>query len=148
MAKKDLNNELDGVLNKVKSKKEELEKQASEARRNTGWLTTCSVRVKSGTFNISTATQIDHLVAVLAELIVLEEGHKKACEALDLEIDFKYDNYSITDWTTDIKKRISFIKLKEETERLDKVEKSLKVVMSEEHKRQKAIENAIKELKI
>lgn len=132
--------------------KETIEKQrkevlATEKVLNRGWITNGSYPIGDNkSINIQTCN-LNSVVIVMRHLLLNESFHKAALKELNLKITpFEVDGYTINDWKTDLELRIAKITIKDKKEKLDKLEKKLETVMSEDQKRAAAFSQIMSEL--
>lgn len=132
--------------------KETIEKQrkevlATEKVLNRGWITNGSYPIGDNkSINIQTCN-MNSVIIVMRHLLLNESFHKAALKELNLKITpFEVDGYTIKDWKTDLELRIAKITIKDKKEKLDKLEKKLETVMSEDQKRAAAFSQIMSEL--
>ena len=146
---KEMDKQIEDLLQKISTKKELVAKKTKQSKAN--WKTNCVFPAASNIFgniekcNISIANY-RKVKNMIANLITLKESHEKVMKVLDKEEVFEFEGYTYDEWMSDFKTRISRIEIKEETLKLDKLEKKAKALMSEDQKRKDGIEEILKDL--
>ncbi|MGZ8924345.1 MAG: hypothetical protein ACXW2E_00545 [Nitrososphaeraceae archaeon] len=142
----DLDTKISELLNIIQIQRQELTKMEQETRQP--WKTNCSfpmVNTVVANVNIQTANE-DLCVEVQAELLIKLHYYVQAAEMLDAEYKGKWNNYSLSDWHHDLKKRIAIIKLNSKRAKLDELEKKLNTLVSPEQRRLIELDNITKSL--
>ncbi len=81
-------------------------------------------------------------------LMLQVQAHDAANEALGTNLKLLIGGYSSDDWITDIKSRLTVIKWKAEKVKLDKMDKKLQALLSEDAKTKNAIADIVSELEL
>lgn len=144
------NTDIDAQISLIQEKVEKQKKIVLETEKKssrTAWKTTCMLNLPTRKLNLHTANEND-LVSALAELLSLKDYHDKARKVLKLEekVEFKYDGNTLADWTSDIETKIAKIRLKNEKEKLENLEKRIGGILSEEQKRSNELKRIMEEL--
>jgi len=107
------------------------------------WLTNGVFKTNSGSdfFNINTVADFAVLAGALGFLISQEEAFKTACKKLSVKAEFKWDGYTVDDWETDFKMRVSIVEYDKKKKTLDATEKKLNSLVSEEGRTSKELED-------
>lgn len=143
MTDKTIDQRIDEVRKIVENqKKVVLETEAKSAR---SWTTTGVLNLPNVKLNLHTAKEAS-IVAALADILMLKDYHSKAATMLNSKEKFLIDGYSLEDWKADFESRINKIKLKNEKEKLERLELKLKSIMSEDLKREIELEEIMREL--
>ena len=127
--------ELVAIVNK---KREEIQKVERP-----NWITNGSFKFAKGStdsFNLQTITDIDVFVNALSFLIDKEKSYKVACETLGVDSKFDWFGFSVEDWTSDFKTRITKIQLTQKKKELEIYEKELDELVSPEMRRAMKLE--------
>jgi hypothetical protein len=78
------------------------------------WLTNCSFsfnRSGSDRMNIQTVSDIDVLVDALASLVEKEKAYKEAAKTLGHSGTFKWNGFTVEEWTADFQTRVNKINI-------------------------------------
>jgi len=127
--------ELVAIVNK---KREEIQKAERP-----NWITNGSFKFAKGStdsFNLQTITDIDVFVNALSFLIDKEKSYKVACDTLGVDSKFDWFGFSVEDWTSDFKTRITKIQLTQKKKELEIYEKELDELVSPEMRRAMKLE--------
>lgn len=81
-------------------------------------------------------------------LMLQVQAHDAANEALGTNLKLLIGGYSSDDWIADIKSRLTVIKWKAEKVKLDKMDKKLQALLSEDAKTKNAIADIVNELEL
>ncbi len=128
----------------VKQKREEI---AKAERPN--WITNGSFKYAKGSaesFNLQTISDVNVFINALAFLIDREKSYKLACEQLGVESDFDWFGFSVADWSSDFKTRITKIQITQKKKELEVFEADLDDLISPEKRRKMKIEKITKGL--
>lgn len=140
----DIDKVIDDLHTKIQKQKTDIESDEKNIKR--GWVTNAVYVMSTGkSVNIQVAKK-EQIVEAAADLISRKENHEKAC--LVLGVDNKISNEFVNffdDWVKDFKKRLSTILVKEKKSKLEKLEKRLESIMSEDKKRTMELEKIMKE---
>jgi hypothetical protein len=129
----------------VQEKKKEIEDLKSPA-----WETNCSFgfnKESSSRINLHTQTKISTFVEILAFLMEKKASHDKACQELEVDVEFKWLGYPYEGWLADIKTRMAKVQISSKKEELEILEKKLNTLVSPEMRRKmelEEIENLLK----
>ena len=105
------------------------------------WLTSCSLQLPGmDRLNLHVCTDLGLLVFVCGTLKRIDQDTADAAKELDVEIEEKWQNYPIADWIKDIKLRIQITQIKAEQDKLNKLEKKLTPLISDDLRRKMALE--------
>ena len=143
--------QIDSQVREMFTKLEQRKQRVSELTKATNekWKTNGAFRLigATSTTNLSTSST-EQIHEVLAHVHLLQLGFAKGAEALELSQDagFKIQGYSVADWTADVKKRLAMIDIREETRKLEELEKRLTSVLSPEERRRIEVELLMKDL--
>lgn len=130
------------LLDIVNKKKAEI--AALEVKPN--WVTNCAFsyfKKSQDIHNIQTANE-GQLIDILVFLLNLESNHNKACEILGLDTKFIYLGYTLDEWTTDLKTRLSRLSISTKKSELATLEKRLNNLMSVDLKTQLELDEITK----
>jgi hypothetical protein len=144
----DIDDKIIELLNIVTKRKQEVEDLEKETKQS--WKTNCSFPpVFGGTtpINIQVQTELA-IIQLQADLLVQQEYLKKASGILGATFNDKWGNFSFEDWTTDFKKRIAIINVKEKRKKLDELEERLNAIVSPEQRRALELSEITKSLGI
>ena len=134
--------ELFGV---VQAKREEIKKIEKPE-----WKTNCSfvspLNPTSNPRNIRTIVDISDISAKVAELLLLADYNKRADEILEVESDNTWMGFTIDDWISDFKTRVSVLQLTKKKKDLDSLEKRLDKLVSKEKREEMELLAIKKEL--
>ena len=134
--------ELFGV---VQVKREEIKKIEKPE-----WKTNCSfvspLNPTSNPRNIRTIVDISEIRAKVAELLLLNDYSEKASGLLDIENESTWLGFSIEDWVSDFKTRVSVLMLTKKKKDLDSLEKRLDKLVSKEKREEMELLAIKKEL--
>ena len=122
------------LLDIVNKKKAEI--TALEVKPN--WVTNCAfkyIEFKSEVVNIQTTTQKE-LINILVFLLRYEHFHKEACNRLGITDECVWLGYSVNQWETDLKTRLSRLSISTKKAELATLEKRLNNLMSADLKTQ------------
>jgi hypothetical protein len=97
-------------------------------------------------FNLNTVVDVAILARALAFLITQEESFKEACKRLGVKAEFKWDNYSVSEWEEDFKTRVRIIEYDKRKKTLDATKQKLNSLVSEEAKTEMELEEIAKAL--
>lgn len=127
----------------VKQKKAEVEAATAKPQ----WLTNCVFRFEldqnSKAYNIQVADE-NTIVQIAGFLMNQRELHQKGLAALALEeAPFTWGGYSLEDWLTDLKTRVSRLRLSDKKQELATLEKRLKKILPPELERQLELEEIL-----
>lgn len=131
----------------VKKQKIEVENTEKSSKKN--WLTTCSFHSPflSSPVNLQVASE-KIVINCLSQLLILKKSHDEACDILNIKNEFTLDNFTYSQWVEDFQKRISHLRLKEEKNKLSKLEERLNSIVSPEQKRQMELDEISKILNV
>jgi hypothetical protein len=137
------------LLDIVNKKKAEI--AALEVKSN--WVTNCAfkynvnnhdlINVQTANHNIQTRST-EEVIDILVFLLNLESNHNKACEILGLDTKFIYLGYTLDEWTTDLKTRLSRLSISTKKAELATLEKRLNNLMSADLKTQLELDEITK----
>lgn len=96
--------------------------------------------------NLNLISTPAHCVEVVRQLMIQSMAHDKANDALGTDIKFEIDGYTIDDWISDIKSRLSVIQWNNKKVNLDAMDRKLAELLSEDAKKAKAIDDFAGEL--
>lgn len=127
------------VLQLMKIVEEKKTKIASAGRPQ--WKTSCALKVGvNERKNIQVETSLPELISLASFVKKEEYGHMQACMALGVVNELLLDGYTVGDWITDIKTRISQVQISSEKKNLAALEKQLAGLVSEGARREIEIE--------
>jgi len=141
--KQDIDKQIEEIQAVVAKQKEKVAATEKETKRQ--WITTGSFKLPSGTVNLQICNK-EQAVSVMSHILMLQNFHNQACKELDITSQFQIDGFSANDWREDLKKRIALINIKEQKDKLARVEKSLESIMSEDQKRNLVLQQALQDL--
>ena len=122
----------------VKQKREEI----SKAERP-NWITNGSFKYAKGSaesFNLQTISDVNVFINALAFLIDREKSFKMACETLGVKSEFDWFGFSLEDWSSDFKTRITKIQIGQKKKELEIYESKLDKLISPEMRRTMELE--------
>lgn len=126
------------LLTLVRKKKETI--KASQTRPQ--WLTSCTLDIQGGSKSVQDRTNIQtvrdktKLIQIAAYLARYENEMRQAASLLELEFDSTYMGYPIAHWLTDLKTRVSMLKVEEQKKELDKLNERIDKLVSPEQRRE------------
>ena len=94
------------LQDKVKAKKAEIEKAERPS-----WKTNCSFSTSKSKINIQTVSKVEDLIDLTVILLHESTLHAAACKALGVEIKYLKDGFTVDDWMSDFKTRVSKIEI-------------------------------------
>ena len=97
-------------------------------------------------FNLNTIAEPYRLVEALGFLIAKSEAFKVARLKLGVEAEFKWDDYTVDEWESDFKTRISLIDWDNKKKQLEETQKRLSQLVSEDARTEMELENITKAL--
>lgn len=115
------------------------------------WLTSCSLELPGrDRLNIQVCTDLYHLSFAAGILMNIVQTTQAGEEALGLKLKspIMWQNYPIDDWISDIRLRVQVIQIKSEQDKLAALEEKLKTVTSEDQRREMALDEIEKDLKV
>lgn len=121
----------------IAKKKEELAKQSTRFNP----CTNCSLDFRGQHYNINTLNE-EQCEYIMVELMSL----KMAADNLDVTL--KLSGYPVFDWIMDLRVRHDILKLKSEERKLKAMEEQLNLLLSEDKKKELAIEEIAQSLGI
>jgi hypothetical protein len=133
------------LLDIVNKKKAEI--AALEVKPN--WVTNCVFKYNinnNDLINVQTANQ-KQLIDILIFLLRYEHFHKEACNRLGVTDECTWLGYSVSQWETDLKTRLSRLIISTKKIELDTLEKRLNNLMSADLKTQLELDEITKLLK-
>lgn len=142
MSKND--DKIKALLNKVETQQKDLGTKPKAA-----WQTNGIFKYPDGRFfNLNTTQDTQTLVEALAILLEKQSCKKQAAERLGVSSkEFVWDNYPISDWEQDFKKRIEIINWNDKKNQLDETKKKLNCLVSEEAKTEMELADIENQLK-
>lgn len=143
MTEKTLDQKISEVIAFVEKQKIVVNETEKKSQRN--WITTGVVNSLSAKLHLQTAKE-PAIVSTFAEMLMLESYYSKAASELKSNSKFLIDGFSLEEWKTDFESRLNKIKLKNEKDKLEKLEERLKSIMSEDHKRTRELDEIMREL--
>ena len=132
------------LIDLVNTKRDEIKKASKP-----NWITNSSFRYdedRAEGFNIQTVTDTKRFVHALAFLKTREGAFDAAAAELEVKASFDWLGYSLEDWTTDFKTRITKVNISKTKKELALLEDRLDKIISPELKAQMEIEAITKEL--
>ena len=131
------------LLSKIDS-----EKKALGARPKVSWNTNCLFRFDdSRHFNLNTVKDTGYLVRALGFLLEKESSQQEAARRLGVEnYVFDWKGYSLQDWEHDFKLKCDTIAWNARQDKLAKLQKQLKELVSDEAKTEMALDEIEKML--
>lgn len=112
------------------------------------WKTSCSLVLPGyERLNIQILVDLRLLATACGTLLRMKQDIEAASKELEVEIDPQWQGYSIADWIDDIKLRVRVTQLKQEQEKLSRLEAKLKELTSEDQRREMALADIEEELK-
>jgi hypothetical protein len=138
MAKNTTDKKTLDLIKEVKKRKDEI---ANAEKPN--WKTNCSFSYdgSSKTTNIHVESNVSNLVSIVAFLMRKQEDYDAAVKLLSVEApEFKWNGFSVGDWTEDIKTRIDKIQIVAKRQKLEALESRLNKIISPELRAQLELE--------
>jgi hypothetical protein len=129
----------------VKSKKEEI---AKAERPN--WKTNCAFRFNKdlpSSTNLQVCSDVEDLTSMVAFLIEKSNSYDKACELLEVKSKFTWLGYTLNDWVSDIKTRITKIQITVKKKELEDYEYRLEKLVSPQAKEERELNELMKKIK-
>lgn len=124
---------IDELFAVVQQKREEISKAEKP-----NWITNGSFKYSKNateSFNLQTITDVNVFINALAFLIDREKSFNEASTRLSVKGEFDWFGYSLEDWTTDFKTRVTKIQITTKKKELEAIEKSLNRLVSPERRR-------------
>jgi hypothetical protein len=115
------------LQDKVKAKKAEIEKAERPS-----WKTNCSFSTSKSKINIQTVSKVEDLIDLTVILLHESTLHAAACKALGVEIKYLKDGFTVDDWMSDFKTRVSKIEILKKKKELAVMEARLSKMLSPE----------------
>lgn len=143
MTEKTLDQKIAEVIAVVEKQKLVVAETEKKSQRN--WITTGVVSTLNSKLHLQTAKE-QAIVATFAEMLMLESYYSKAAGELKSDSKFQVEGFSLEEWKTDFESRLNKIKLKNEKDKLERLESRLKSIMSEDHKRTRELDEIMREL--
>jgi hypothetical protein len=137
------------LLKEVNKRKQEIAKLEKPS-----WKTNCSFSYIDGnlqnTINVHVESNVKNLVSIVGHLLEKQEFYKKAAQTMELDSvpDFTWGGFTVQDWTSDIKTRISKIQIAAKRKKLESLEEKLNKLMSPELRAELELEEIAKELEL
>lgn len=128
----------------VENKREEM-----GAKPNPSWITNQLLQLDphdTAKLNLNLLNDEAKCVDAVRLLMLQVQAHDAANEALSTNLKLMIGGYSSEDWITDIKSRLSIIQWNAEKVKLDKMDKKLQALLSEDAKTANAIADIASEL--
>lgn len=99
--------------------------------------------------NLNVLNTVDKCVDVLSQLIVVDESMDKASKLLGVK-DHKrlIGNYTLADWTSDLKSRVKVLQWSDSEKSLKTAERKLSELLSEDAKTTEAIDDIVEGLEL
>jgi hypothetical protein len=119
---------------KLSEKKKEIAKAEKPK-----WETNCSIGYsdKLGEkMNIQVISDLKDIVELHAFLTLREEAWQSSCITLHIDLPFKWQGYTVQEWTNDFVTRIAQIQISQKKKELEKLEKILNGLVSLEQRRE------------
>jgi len=138
-----IDDKIEAIIQKIESDRTEIAKVKSELQ--SCWVTNCSLKFgNSDSINIATASA-PVLVESLTQLLMWEEFRGRADATLNqIAKPILFKSFYVKDWTTDIKKRMSMIELKQKETALAQLEKRAQAILSDDKRRQMEYDDILK----
>lgn len=140
---KNIDSVVSELLAKVKTEKVLVEALKSTVSKS--WITTCTIGFDGSPskINIQTA-QESTLIEILSKLYILADAHTAVLSILNMPSrEFTYQGYTFSDWTADVKKRISLLELKTKEANLALIEAKLDTLVSPDKRREMELDDVI-----
>lgn len=140
--------DLDKKVLKLMANVEERRKRVG-ALKKPSWKTSCSLGLPGhDRINLHVCKDLSLLVYAYGILRSMRVDFVAAAREMDLAIDLdtKWQSYSIDEWMSDIKQRCRIIQIKAEQKKLTDMETKLKGLVSEDQRREMALDKLEKEL--
>ena len=126
----------------VQAKKEEIQKAEKP-----NWLTNCSFGYDDEKrYNIQVVSKVSELVSMLAFLLNRSKTFDEAAAILGANTDFSWMGFSLEEWMSDLKTRITKIQISQKKKELEVLEARLSKLISPELRAQLELEEITKEL--
>lgn len=97
-------------------------------------------------FNVRTITDENVFINALGFLNDREKSFKQASEELEIEGEFSWFGYSVDDWKSDFKIRLSQLRAEREKKELESIEKELDGLISDDLRAQLKLDKLTKAL--
>jgi hypothetical protein len=110
--------------------------------------TNASFPMDGGSVNINTMSNVESCVRVYAELVAMRNSMQIACEELGEDIKCLLHTYPVEDYMDDIKTKLASVKWITQHNDLQKMDKQLATLLSEESKTEESIADIAKSLGI
>lgn len=140
MAKNDV--AIKDLLAKVES-----QTTALGAKPKVSWVTNGVFKYnKDEYFNINVVQDLGAIALAFGFLLRHEDSFQDACAMLDIEAEFRWDGYLVSEWMSDFKTRIAMIKYARKKAQLDATKTKLQGLVSEEARTEMELEEIAKSL--
>jgi hypothetical protein len=96
--------------------------------------------------NLNTVGSVEVLVSALAELLQTQSAELGAAKLLGVDVTVKLNNQSADDWVADFKQQVAVIQWRDQKTKLDKLNKKLGKLMSEDARTANELEDIEKML--
>lgn len=135
---------IQGLYNVIESKKAEIAKAEKPK-----WETNCSFRYnkeQSTAINLQVCSNIDDLVEILSFLLEKQEFHYAASKELGVLSKFRWLGFTVAEWSSDIKTRVSKLQIVNKKKELEELEGRLNKLEITKEMREEMELAAIKKL--
>lgn len=142
MPKQDLDKKVLKLMENVKERRKRVGSLTKPS-----WKTSCSLELPGWErLNIQVCMDLGVLAHAAGTLRRMEDDFVIAAKELEIDIAPKWQNYPIEDWVADIALRCRVTQIKAEQKKLTDMETKLKGLVSEDQRREMALEELEKEL--
>ena len=119
---------------KLNEKKKEIAKAEKPK-----WETNCSIGISNNLSekrNIQVISDLQDIVELHSFLLMRENYWQESCRKLQINSPFKWQGYTVQEWTNDFVTRIAQIQISQKKKDLEKMEKTLNGLVSLEQRRE------------
>lgn len=98
--------------------------------------------------NMHTLSSAEELVSIVAFLLDRAKSYAEACTLLNVTSEFKWQGFTLKEWTEDVKTRLDKIQISSKKKKLEALEARLNAVISPELKTQMELEAIAREINV
>lgn len=110
------------------------------------WETNCVYKMDNITRNIRSISDVDDAISLYKRILSDYKNHNEACKDLGLELEYKFNNFTLEQWKNDFKNVVSNITLSREKKNLSILKSKLDNLVSEDERKRIELESIKREL--
>jgi len=96
--------------------------------------------------NMHALSSVEELISIVAFLLDRSKSYAEACTLLNVTSEFKWQGFTLKEWTEDVKTRLDKIQISSKKKKLEALEARLNAVISPELKAQMELEAIAREI--